>query len=610
MGYSALLFCPDEKTARVVTQVLSELEFAVETCNEPFAAVKKMMAQHFDAIVVDCDNEQNATLLFKSARNSGSNQSSLAVAVVEGQAGVAKAFRIGANLVLTKPINVEQSKGTLRVARGLLRKGEAPKAPATVPTPPAVAPPVTTQAAKPAADAGSAHPSPSISAPTISAPTVSAPMPVSIAKLPAPAASPAFVPPSRAIEVSQPSASVAGFELQDDSGPQPEPAEAALLESMADPAQSLKKPVLGSREAGWQYSQVSAEPNAESKAKPAAEAVKKAPAAAAGLRPFSTSPMGTSQGAAAAAPAKEVVGLAASVTTPAEAPATASEPILPEPPTFGISPTAKSPGGGQKFLVMAVVLLASAAAGGYFAWGKFHGASGRSAGSTAATAPSAQSEPQAATTGSQPAAVEAPSIEVVATALPAATQPATATPTPEKAASAKVSVSAAPIAAAKSQPITPQAPGVEPLMVKAEGPKPPAPPPVQNSTPEEPPSVALGSGNADSAISGIVSTTPVSVPRASDTIKVSQGVAQGLLVTKVPPVYPAQAITARIQGAVVLQANITKDGNIAGLKVLSGDGVLAKAALAAVQQWKYKPYFLDGNPVEIQTQITVNFRLP
>src|SRR3954467_8054647 len=127
MGYTALLFCPEEKTARTVTQVLSELEFTVEACTEPFAAVKKLMGQHFDAVVVDCDNEQNATLLFKSARNSSSNQTSLAVAVVEGQAGVAKAFRIGANLVLTKPINIEQSKGTLRVARGLLRKSEPAK---------------------------------------------------------------------------------------------------------------------------------------------------------------------------------------------------------------------------------------------------------------------------------------------------------------------------------------------------------------------------------------------------------------------------------------------------------------------------------------------------
>src|ERR1700680_4527933 len=127
MGYQALLFCPDEKLARVVSQVFSELDFTVEPVHEPFAAVKKLMSQRYDAIVVDCENEQNASLLFKSARNSSSNQSSLAIAVVEGQAGVAKAYRIGANLVLTKPINVEQAKGTLRVARGLLRKGEPAK---------------------------------------------------------------------------------------------------------------------------------------------------------------------------------------------------------------------------------------------------------------------------------------------------------------------------------------------------------------------------------------------------------------------------------------------------------------------------------------------------
>src|ERR1700757_4531281 len=157
MGYQALLFCPDEKTARTVTQVLSELEFNVEACTEPFAAVKKLMGQHFDAVVVDCDNEQNATLLFKSARNSTSNQTSLAVAVVEGQAGVAKAFRIGANLVLTKPINIEQAKGTLRVARGLLRKSDPTKpglANATgrsaCPPPPPVAAPTSTPTPVPA----------------------------------------------------------------------------------------------------------------------------------------------------------------------------------------------------------------------------------------------------------------------------------------------------------------------------------------------------------------------------------------------------------------------------------------------------------------------------
>ena len=82
MSYQALMFCPDEKTARVVTQVLTELDFNVDPCNEPFAAVKKLTTQHFDAVVVDCDNEQNAGLLFNSARNTPKNQSSQAVAVV------------------------------------------------------------------------------------------------------------------------------------------------------------------------------------------------------------------------------------------------------------------------------------------------------------------------------------------------------------------------------------------------------------------------------------------------------------------------------------------------------------------------------------------------
>src|SRR5512141_449811 len=167
MGYQALLFCPDDKTARTVTQVLSELEFSVEACTEPFAAVKKLMGEHFDAVVVDCDNEQNATLLFKSARNSTSNQTSLAVAVVEGQAGVAKAFRIGANLVLTKPINIEQSKGTLRVARGLLRKGEPAK-----PTAPAATPTVTSPAKPVASTAPEIKPAAPVAPPLTVEPTL------------------------------------------------------------------------------------------------------------------------------------------------------------------------------------------------------------------------------------------------------------------------------------------------------------------------------------------------------------------------------------------------------------------------------------------------------
>src|SRR5437667_1017137 len=146
MSYKSLLFCPEEKTARLVAQVLSELEFTVTLSDDPQATARRLAEEHFDALVVDIANEQDATLLFQSARNSESNHSSLSVAVVEGQIGVAKAFRIGANLVLTKPINIEQSKGTLRVARGLLRKNEA-KATAAPVMPLAAASPMPTRPA-------------------------------------------------------------------------------------------------------------------------------------------------------------------------------------------------------------------------------------------------------------------------------------------------------------------------------------------------------------------------------------------------------------------------------------------------------------------------------
>jgi TonB family protein len=92
-------------------------------------------------------------------------------------------------------------------------------------------------------------------------------------------------------------------------------------------------------------------------------------------------------------------------------------------------------------------------------------------------------------------------------------------------------------------------------------------------------------------------------------MRVSQGVAQGMAISKVPPIYPADAKAARIQGSVVISVTIGKDGNIQSEHLVSGHPLLAPAAMDAVKQWKYRPYILNGNPVEVDTQITVNFTL-
>src|SRR6202022_1501410 len=83
-----------------------------------------------------------------------------------------------------------------------------------------------------------------------------------------------------------------------------------------------------------------------------------------------------------------------------------------------------------------------------------------------------------------------------------------------------------------------------------------------------------------------------------------------MLIKKVQPSYPSTALRMHVEGAVQLLATIGKTGNITAVKTLSGEPTLARAALDAVKQWKYKPYYLNGEPVEIQTQITVNFKLP
>jgi periplasmic protein TonB len=105
---------------------------------------------------------------------------------------------------------------------------------------------------------------------------------------------------------------------------------------------------------------------------------------------------------------------------------------------------------------------------------------------------------------------------------------------------------------------------------------------------------------------------PVAPPPAKPTVqklRVSSGVAEGMLIHQVKPQYPAAAKLARVEGRVLLQAVIGKDGAIENLHAISGHPLLVSAAIDAVKQWRYKPYFLNGEPMEVETQIVVNFLL-
>ena len=92
-------------------------------------------------------------------------------------------------------------------------------------------------------------------------------------------------------------------------------------------------------------------------------------------------------------------------------------------------------------------------------------------------------------------------------------------------------------------------------------------------------------------------------------VRISQGVSKGLLLHKVQPIYPYEAMRNHVEGTVLLRAVIDKNGRISSLEPISGPKELTTAAIGAVEQWRYRPYLLQGEPVEVETQITVNFQL-
>jgi len=118
-------------------------------------------------------------------------------------------------------------------------------------------------------------------------------------------------------------------------------------------------------------------------------------------------------------------------------------------------------------------------------------------------------------------------------------------------------------------------------------------------------------GIAGGNIIGVPAVAAPPPPKPTGPVRIKQGgnVVAASQIVKTNPVYPTLAKQARIQGAVVLHAIIDKDGNVSELQVISGHPLLVQAAIDAVKQWRYKPTLLNGDPVEVDTTITVNFTM-
>lgn len=131
-----------------------------------------------------------------------------------------------------------------------------------------------------------------------------------------------------------------------------------------------------------------------------------------------------------------------------------------------------------------------------------------------------------------------------------------------------------------------------------------------NSNSAQPPAYndVLGSAGGPPISIGDGGTIPKPRPPSLAPVRISR-MMEGNLIHRIDPQYPAIAKQAGVQGMVVIKAIISREGTIEHEELVSGPALLTQAALQAVRQWKYRPYFLNSEPVEVETQITVNFVL-
>ncbi len=650
MATRALLLCGDDKAVHAVTQIMDELEICFEQSSEPAFALKRLAARRFELLIVDCDNVQNATQVFNSARASNLNKASIAIAIVEGKAGVPSAFRLGASLVLTKPVSLDQARNTLRTGVGMTRK-EAQEV----------------KAAAPAVPATPAIPAVFTTAPVVPAPAVSAQV-ASASLAPTPAPLPAVVTPVATVPAAIAPAKTAVTPAPSSTSTSPVAAPAipksgevatkavdteipASEKKALSPAMASERPALTPRPAS------SAPPSVEQH-KPAltnfteetAVPVKPASVLAKGAAAASAAPAGTSKFdsvfSEAVTPAEETksktsvgnMGAAETVSKSEEKSAvtlriedpladddSALDPIRDNGvPSFG---TMQSFAGLQteqrrrKGLLVAFVVVLLMAGAGAAAWmtlpgfrevvlyeyGEVHTKIAEFRGQPPAKAIAA---PQPLPAPSTPVPVKA-DLQAQPTSAPTTTD---AGGTPNSAASATAGTTpdaAASLTRATSSSATPDSSASPAQSTNASA---TASPQKGASIQTAKQDATAGHASANPAVGPASVNLPPSSgagkSHASDLVEVPEDFADDQVVHRVHPAYPKQARAKKLHGTVVLQAVVNKQGKVDSLQLVSGDPQLAQAAAEAVKRWRYKPYSRNDEPTDFQTRVTVDFKLP
>jgi len=566
----ALLLSPDDQAVSAITGVLEEMSVTCERPLDGVSAAQKLNSQTFDLVLVDCENLPAAKLIFDVCRRGKNGNNPVPIAIVDGRAGLPTAFRLGAELILTKPVAKDQARSTIRTAVSRVRKDAQTNE--SVPAQPASADvhsPVMPGAAKSeeraqAAAAGSvssqltsfAEPAPSF-VPTFF------PAAGSTAPLSAPAATTEMHSATDEIHAAPPvlklnpqTGSLSASSLSESSLSESSPDRAVSVELKAvRPLKPSDDPVLAELErTELEESQLESsilENSGPSKAAPLQ------PAAKPGAPAFPSSRQGRQK---------------------------------------------------RRGPLVALLMLVLAGGGFYAVWTYQPGfrdlahpqidrvlaLAGKALPLTSAPNPVKPSTQLAPATTSAPAP-ESPADpnQTQSRALDSARSSATSSATGSPMASA-VATPPVPPAATPSTAVAP------PASAATAPTAPVATKPEANKTSDKP---------ADSKKDAVAATpSDTQLPSENSAIILSSKGAEKRLVQSVPPKYPVEARS--VQGTVVLKAVVDANGKVEGLRLVEGNATLAAAAIQAVKQWRYRPYLRDGKAQAFQTVVIVDFQRP
>jgi TonB family protein len=572
----ALLLSPDDQAVSAITGVLEEMSVTCERPLDGTSAAQKLNTQSFDLVLVDCENLPAAKLIFDVCRRGKNGNNPVPIAIVDGRAGLPTAFRLGAELILTKPVAKDQARTTIRTAVSRVRKDVPANENVPVHSASAAAGAVDSEAHAYGAAAGGssaqltnfAEPAPSFapsSTPSASSAATSAAatamkMSSTVEETTAPVA-PKLNPKSvSSLSLSEPSSAAA----------------VSVKSKLVPPTIPSDDPVLAELERTEQEASDLSEVkeaqirNSEPKAKPA----------------------------------------------------------QPEPqafaPVFSYQQNRQKPRG----TLVALFVLMLACAGFYAAWTYQPGFREIAQpqidrvlvlidrGLVLAGIEHPQQSPPPASNAPKPSAQPAPAT-TPATASESPTDPnQTPSTTPDSAASSPTasatSSTAAPAVANAANASTQPAGTLGKTTAALTSPAttaaaPVVPKPTDSKINDSKLNDSKLNDSKKDAIAAALSSAPL--PGENNAIILSSKGAEKRLFHSVPPKYPAEARSGA-EGTIVLKEVVDEMGKVDGVRLVEGDATLAAAAIKAVKQWRYRPYVRDGKVQAFQTVVIIDFQHP